>query len=433
MYAREAEALFKLNDISLTTLRTAVLLGAYHGCDGDHAPENIYYTVACRIGSLLKLPNLNEPSSFHREVEIRGKKTPLVQVSKTEEVLTEGSVIVWWTLVMIDVWASNGAGLPRLLHHKNEIPFPIPEAAFLRMRDAVVQPPIFTTPDSTTSIFAETIKLNSILADIAQLNTSTANQSLSSFEIHSATELLAERLEHWRQNLPPVLRDSPLNLAFHASAGTGGAFVALYLGYYHFAQLLYYRYLHMPNLPEGVVSPTVKEPQSFAESCRINSTLLCEIVYRAYSTPGAEVYYSMVGHVLVIASTVQLHILLFSDKSEEVNAARRRLEQNFRILCHLQTLWRALDVSLGRFQAFHTACMKSKANPTVDFRLDKWMVRFLMEFSKPIDERPEDQTENSAYSNDYEFYASADNAVQDDESGAFDLRRFSVANFGIDF
>lgn len=335
---------------------------------------------------------------------------------------------------MIDVWASNGAGLPRLLHHKNDIPFPISEAVFLRMRDGIgIQSPTFNPPDSTTSIFAETIKLNSILADIAQLNASAANQSLSSSDIHSATELLAERLENWRQNLPSVLRDSPLNLAFHASAGTGGAYVALYLGYYHFAQLLYYRYLHLPNLPEGVVSPTVKEPQSFADQCRINSTLLCEIVYRAYSTPGAEVYYSMVGHVLVIASTVQLHILLFSDRTEEVNAARRRLEQNFRILCRLQTLWRALDVSFGRFEAFHTACMKSKANPTIDFRLDKWMVRFLMEFSKPIDERPEDEAENSADPNQSRFYFSADNVVQDDEGGAFDLRRFSVANFGIEF
>lgn len=101
----------------------------------------------------------------------------------------------------------------------------------------------------------------------------------------------------------------------------------------------------------------------------------------------------MVGHVLVIASTVQLHLLLFSDDDAQITGARRRLERNFSILCELQRLWRVLDISLDRFRSFHEACIRAKETPKGDanevFRLDQWMVGFLMEFSKPLADRPE--------------------------------------------
>ena len=100
----------------------------------------------------------------------------------------------------------------------------------------------------------------------------------------------------------------------------------------------------------------------------------------------------MVGHALVISSTVQLHILLFSDDEVDIHAARHRLERNFLILCNLQNLWRTIDHSFGRFREFHEACMRAKANfedPSNAFRLDKWMLKFLMEFSKPVEQRAE--------------------------------------------
>lgn len=66
----------------------------------------------------------------------------------------------------------------------------------------------------------------------------------------------------------------------------------MYLGYYHFAQLLFYRYLHLPNVPEYLVTPTSVGAYSYAERCRVNSTALCGTIYNAYATPGAEVYVS---------------------------------------------------------------------------------------------------------------------------------------------
>lgn len=119
----------------------------------------------------------------------------------------------------------------------------------------------------------------------------------------------------------------------------------------------------------------------------MHSSALCKILYQAYATPGCEVYYTMVGHVLVIASTVQLHILLFDQDEAQIKAARYRLECNFEILSKLQTFWPTLDVCFTRFREFHKACEKSKES---SFRMDKWMLQFLFEFAKPMGEKKDE-------------------------------------------
>lgn len=137
----------------------------------------------------------------------------------------------------------------------------------------------------------------------------------------------------------------------------------------------------------------------------------------------------MIGHVLVIASTVQLHILLFSNDDTQIAAARLRLERNFSLLCELQKLWRVVDISLDRFRSFHDACIRSKetlaGNANEVFRLDQWMVEFLMEFSRPIFDRPRS------------FTASKDTPVVEslDEylGPSFDMHQWSVDVLGINF
>lgn len=149
-------------------------------------------------------------------------------------------------------------------------------------------------------------------------------------------------------------------------------------------QLLYYQYLHEDSYDEGT------HAGYYANKCKMHATALCEILYRAYSTPGCEVYYTMVGHVLVIASTVQLHILLFSSDESQIKAARHRLERNFEILTKLQMYWPTLDVCFTRFREFHKACQKSKES---SFKLDRWMLQFLFEFAKPVGERTDELAE----------------------------------------
>lgn len=99
----------------------------------------------------------------------------------------------------------------------------------------------------------------------------------------------------------------------------------------------------------------------------------------------ANVLYNMIGHVVVIASTVQIHALLFSPDVTEIAAAKDRLERNFTILLRLRELWPSLDVRMIRLQKFHKACRTSMKT---SFKLDRSMLKFLSEFAKPVDERP---------------------------------------------
>ena len=108
------------------------------------------------------------------------------------------------------------------------------------------------------------------------------------------------------------------------------------------------------------------------------------MVYAALETPGCDTLYSMVGHVVVIASTVQIHTVLFSSDTSDVKAARHRLERNFEILQKLRALWPSLDMCMMRLQVFHKAC---RASMETSFKLDSWMLRFLSEFAKPVTDK----------------------------------------------
>lgn len=136
----------------------------------------------------------------------------------------------------------------------------------------------------------------------------------------------------------------------------------------------------------------------------------------------------MIGHAVVISSTVQMHILLFPGDEDDAAAARQRLERNFVILSNLQRLWRTVDYSLDRLKEFHEACLRAKeaqfegAGDT--FRLDKWMLSFLMEFSKPIQQRAE--VSEFQYDDDQQL------TVHDDYTEMQnDLYRWSMDELGI--
>lgn len=124
---------------------------------------------------------------------------------------------------------------------------------------------------------------------------------------------------------------------------------------------------------------------TLANRCKYFSAKLCNIIYAFSETPGCDVLYNMIGHVVVIASTVQIHTLLFSPDVTEIAAAKDRLERNFTILLRLRELWPSLDMRMIRLQKFHKACRTSMKT---SFKLDRWMLKFLSEFAKPVDERP---------------------------------------------
>jgi hypothetical protein len=103
----------------------------------------------------------------------------------------------------------------------------------------------------------------------------------------------------------------------------------------------------------------------------------------------------MVGHVVVIASTVQIHSLLFEGEEANVSLAKTRLEKNFCILTHLRQLWPTLDICMERLMAFHHACRDSA---DTSFCMDRWMVRFLVEFASPVSDKASSTQDQNVWS-----------------------------------
>ena len=285
---------------------------------------------------------------------------------------------------MVDEWSSTGVQVPKQIAVPAAyVPLPMEEMAFLQLRghDAIdtIETDEFAS-SSSSSLLAQMIVLNRILADVNRLNRNAVNAGTMALAM-GEVESLSQRLDDWEMQLPEFIRDNPSNLAHYAAQGLGRIYVAVYLGFYHFGQLLFYQYLHSSTEEPDSNSPTHR----LAQKCKDHAAKLCNITYTAHQTPGCDVLYNMVGHVLVIASTVQIHTLLFSTDEDEIAAAKQRLENNFGILMKLRGLWPSLDYCMMRLQAFHKACRNSMET---SFKLDRWMLKFLSEFAKPVDDKP---------------------------------------------
>lgn len=392
-YAVEAAQLLDLRDVSITTIRASVLLGAFAITEGEAEAESIYYSIACRLAMLMDLPIFPVDNRIDQETNIR----------------------MWWALNMIDVWSSNGVGLPRSIKPRYDVPYPMDETSYLRMRRDNFDPPAATTvEESAASLLTQMVKLNAILFEVSELNrtaiSETYTRSMTAVELDAAVCALGQKLDEWHANIPSEMKDTPENIERYAQFGLGYIFVAVYLGYYHYGQLLYYHYLDENLFLEELSYNEGLRTRAgeYANKCRDFSTALCGILYRSYSTPGCEVYYTMVGHVVVVASTIQLFTLMFSSSEVDTMLARKRLENNFEILTKLQKFWPTLDVSFNRFREFHDACLRRESNES-NFRMDRWMLQFLFEFARPVSKRDAAASVNQGHQ--YQLSAAADQGL----------------------
>jgi hypothetical protein len=285
---------------------------------------------------------------------------------------------------MIDVWSSTGVRLPRQMPVLESVPLPMDEEVFLSLWHGEASAlTLDRGSTSASSLLAQMIKLNRILLQINSLNERTVSGVTSGLILENEVMELSTALDDWHGSLPPFMHDTPSNLQRYAFQGLGRMFVAVYLGYYNFGQLLFYQFLH------GDCHDTVLSAHFYADKCKAHAESLCEMIYAANSVPNCDVQYTMVGHILVIASTVQIHTLLFSDNATQIAASKRRLERNFEILSQLRNYWPTLDICFTRLQAFHKACRDSMDE---SFRLDQWMLKFLFEFAQPVDDRIMDRS-----------------------------------------
>ncbi|TEA16703.1 hypothetical protein C8034_v011875 [Colletotrichum sidae] len=362
-YLRAAEASLNLRHVSLTTIQVCVLIGAATTADGDGESENIYYGVACRMAQLLDLPNRPATSLLEREVNIR----------------------VWWSLCMIDVWSSTAVKLPKLLPARSDIPLPMDDLPFLSLSRAGSHAAPLSAQSSQH--LSQMVRLNRILLDVNDFNQRCVADNPDWDSLERGVEALSARMEGWLAALPQNMRDTPENFAWFAARGLGRTFAAVYLGYYHFGQLLYYQFLYGAAATTAInptASASVARRDSYAKRCKEHAARLCDMVYRAQTTANADVRYTMAAHVLVIASTVQIHTLLFSGDEADISLARRRLERNFEQLLQLRCYWPTVDRAISRLRAFHET---ARTSIDTSFVLDRWMLRFLVEFAEPMEEK----------------------------------------------
>ncbi|PCH02113.1 hypothetical protein PENOC_045020 [Penicillium occitanis (nom. inval.)] len=242
--------------------------------------------------------------------------------------------------------------------------------------------------DSSLSLISQMIKLNQFLWDTNRLYRMFVSGQMTHDTLEASVRDLSASLVGWLSELPSNMRNTPENISYWASQSFGHIFVNLHINYNHVGQILFYPFLHDSQELDG--NSTAHASNShyyYAQRCVQHAANLCEIVYQARANPTSEVSYSLMCHVLVIASTVHIYILLFSPNDAQISAARYRLERNFEIIDSLRKYWPCVDASLGRLKAFHNACLKSKED---SFRLDQWMLKFILEYERPVKERDVD-------------------------------------------
>ncbi|KAL7774108.1 hypothetical protein CFE70_005018 [Pyrenophora teres f. teres 0-1] len=358
VYRAASEQLFSIRHLTPTTVQACLLLGAYAAASGDTDVENMYYSTAGRMCLALDLPNRPVTSLVEREVNIR----------------------MWWAVCMVDVWSSAAVRMPRIMPFDYAVPLPIDETPFSSMTTDV-RCDFIDNPSSVASpLLAEMIKLNRILSKIIDFNRTCVSEHLDGMPLEKGMRELSRDLDVWLENLPQRMHDTPANFEYFASHGLGRMFAAVYLGYYHYGQLLNYQFLS-----SSIEAPA--DSARYADACKQHAARLCSLVYRSHSTPGSEVLYSAVSHILVIASTIQIHTLLFSGDEGGIRISKSRLERNFEILLRLRTYWPSVDGAMSRLRAFHQTCLRSKET---SFVLDRWLLRFLVQFAPHMELEPRD-------------------------------------------
>lgn len=322
-----------------------------------------------------------------------------------EPVLREVKTRVWCTLIMADNWCSHGLGLPRqLTGRRPRAGLPMDERVFQKMC-ATAHAPL--SADPSEGLWAYMIKLVDILGPIHDLNRCLVEEVLDQETVNTTVNSLTRRLDACVDALPAHMQMNDETLESFCQDGYGGPFVALHLGYHHYATLLYFQYLdsHKPKSASTEVN---------VEKCKRHASMYSKLLAQSRGKSGCEVVYATVGQMTVVSSSVLLHTLLLGT-SDEVADVRQDLTANFAALIELRELWPSLDRIVGshcpqlihlvlygsltskqinRLSAFQDACLSSSDPNT--HRIDNWMMRFLLEHSMPLESRLESSTPSSS-------------------------------------
>lgn len=297
-----------LENICLENVQACIIVGNLCGAAGNNDSEALFFGVAMRLAKILHLAAESTiESAIVRETKRR----------------------VWWTLYMIDRWSAAGLGLSREFHNDAGYPaLPMAESCFHHMianssdENAKIQEP---------GLWAHMITLVKVFGQVQDLNQHLAKDDLPWEQVESSVVRIADFLELYDAELPSNVQLNYDNLVSHARQGVGRTFVALHLGYHHYATLLYFQFLdsQRSNSPNRA---------AYADRCKQHAAAFSDLLRLAHNEDGCAAVYNIVAHMTIVSSSVLLYTLLFGEEGE-LPPARQRLESNFELLIELKDYW----------------------------------------------------------------------------------------------
>lgn len=306
-----------VENVCLENIQTCILLANIVAADQDPSSEVLFFGVANRMAQLARI-HVAQPEDglLFREVKCR----------------------VWWSLVMADHWCSHGMGIPRQLDNsQTTVALPVDEIIFQEMtHDTNVTR---EDSDSAAGIWAYKTMLVKLLGPIHDLNRSIVEENVNATDWLDTLRRLSEQLESWRTTLPEELQLTSSNLEAHRKQSHGGTFVALHLGYHHYASLLYFQCL-------DTQTDFSADSREYAAKCRHHAISYSELLLFSRRRADCEAIYATVGHMTVVSSCVLLHNLLFGSESE-LRTTREHLTSNFEALIELKEYWPSLEKSVS--------------------------------------------------------------------------------------
>lgn len=289
----------------------------------------------------------------------------------------------------MDSWNSVRCQVPAQLQDNPRFPRPIEEEFFDRLREGRLAGVHDETEASNApSIWGAILPLTRYHAQVVQLNYDLVDQPAAEFRVRHAVQELSMKLDHWRRNLPEHMQETSANLASYERRGYEQVFAVMHIIYHHTSQSLYYQFLNRWALDDSE-GPVDNEAVTYAGRCKAHAAALSRLMWTLHADLKRECLWSPVnGHLLVIASSIHLHTLLFDPRETQVGRARELLEQNFVMLNELRRYFRYAESSFSRLTAFHKACERKATRGTFD--MDRWMVKFLNRYDLTIGDRDGD-------------------------------------------
>ncbi|KFY85677.1 hypothetical protein V500_08206 [Pseudogymnoascus sp. VKM F-4518 (FW-2643)] len=369
IYAKAAKDSFKadLEHVCIENIQACVIIANICLADSDSKAESLYYALAIRMALILDLAS----------------------TSDVEDGLTrETARRVWWTCFLVDIWSSGGSSISRQLTMADCRPrMPVDELIFFNLRpkdeditDTEWRPGIWSHMLAMVEVYKEIQDLIRYLVVITEWDEEF---------IETTVDRLAVRLQACEESFEPEILFSAENLVINADRGLGS-------------------YLDQ-NRP-----PTLNG-NAYADRCKLHARKFCEILKLSREHKQAKALHNIIAHITIVSSAVLLHTYVFGDASE-LSDTMTRLESNMEALVELRVYWPSVELMVGvvdplnfidlmahqidRLAVFLKNCVRSTTRNT--HRFDKWMVKFLQEYGKTLDEKDKCEVSTSTFPEVYD-------------------------------